>query len=120
MQTPAFHRVGSLTLQFHPIPLGPVAALLPDLPGIYAFCKENPSAGNFRALYIGKAASFRDRVTPAHETWSLARAMGMSAVSISLCADPALRAELEAKLIDQLEPVLNMPRHSNTLLRVVR
>ena len=77
-----------------------------DVGGIYIFAGLN-AQGRWRALYIGQAKSFKERL-PNHENWSDAVALGAThihAMSVPRVAD---RDRIEAELIAAYQPALNV------------
>src|SRR3990167_7363289 len=100
---------------------------IPDSPGIYRFLGANPTSHKAskgkgaKILYIGKAASLRDRVksyfSPDLAKGRGARIVGMVAAATSLewtVTDSVLEALiLEANLIKQYQPQYNVDEKDN-------
>jgi len=75
--------------------------------GVYAFCTLSPNGEHYQVIYVGKGASFYDRI-PNHERWAEARAMGASVVLAALVAREGDRQKIEQALIADLNPPLNV------------
>jgi uncharacterized protein YggU (UPF0235/DUF167 family) len=76
-----------------------------DIPGIYVFALSN---GPFpwTPLYIGKAASFKDRLSN-HERWNEAAQRGAVHVHAKVVHGEANRDIIERQLIQQYQPPMN-------------
>lgn len=76
-----------------------------DSSGIYIFTGIGPN-GRWRAYYIGKATSFRDRFAN-HEKWAGAVRLGATHVHAMVVPLAANRDRIEAELIQACQPPLN-------------
>ena len=77
------------------------------IPGIYIFAKE-VSLGAWKALYVGEAVSFKNRLTVSHEKWSSAVLMGATHVHALIVQGSEIeRKRIESDLILALDPPLN-------------
>ena len=74
--------------------------------GLYIFAGLN-SAGQWVALYIGQATSLAERI-PTHERWQEAVQLGATRVHARVEAQAATRDLIEAALILNFQPVLNV------------
>lgn len=77
-----------------------------DVAGIYAFCRLNAN-GHYDVYYVGQAASFKDRI-PNHERWPGAVRRGATMVLAAAVARQGDRDKLEALLISELQPPMNI------------
>jgi hypothetical protein len=77
-----------------------------DKPGLYLFCGQD-SQGTWWPKYIGQASSFKDRLCN-HEQWAPAVAQGATHVLAMVVPQQAERDRLEAILIGELDPPLNV------------
>lgn len=76
-----------------------------DTAGIYIFCGLNQQR-QWVPLYIGQAASFRDRL-PSHEQWNPARKLGATHVHAKAVSQQSQRDNIEKQLIQSFQPRLN-------------
>lgn len=76
-----------------------------DTAGIYIFCGLNQQ-NQWVPLYIGQAASFRDRL-PLHEQWNPARKLGATHVHAKAVSQQYQRDSIEQQLIRSFQPRLN-------------
>ena len=77
-----------------------------EVAGLYIFAsitKEN----RWRALYVGQADSFKDRLDN-HERWAEAQRLGAKHVHALPIPQQANRDNLEKMLIQNLQPPLNV------------
>jgi excinuclease UvrABC nuclease subunit len=70
------------------------------------FCGKNMN-GTWIPKYIGKASSFKERLCN-HEQWAPSAAQGATHVLAMVVPDNAQRDRLEALLIAELDPPLNV------------
>ena len=86
----------------------------PDESGVYVFAKavystpgsmlaESPE---WEALYIGETGSFSTRLTPNHEQWSSAEALGFTHIHIHR-ANILLSVLTQNTMINEYKPFLN-------------
>lgn len=76
-----------------------------DKSGIYIFAR--PEAGGWKALYVGQAASFADRL-PNHERWEEARRKLATSVHAMCVPSQSERDRIEKLLIQTFQPELNV------------
>jgi len=76
-----------------------------DIGGIYIFAGVTPQ-NQWKAYYIGKAASFQSRI-PSHERWNEAVRLGATHVHARVVSPEATRVQVEAQLIQAYQPPLN-------------
>jgi excinuclease UvrABC nuclease subunit len=77
--------------------------------GLYFFAKFIPERNSWRVLYIGKTNCFRTRMNVhAKSLWLRALKLGASAVFAVKIDSEADRVWIEADLIGQYNPVLNI------------
>jgi excinuclease UvrABC nuclease subunit len=74
--------------------------------GIYIFAGIT-NQYQWRALYIGQASSFRDRL-PNHENWNPAVRLGATHIHVMVVPQAASRHIVEAQLIEAYQPALNV------------
>lgn len=87
---------------------------LPDKSGVYVFAKRmNSTLGSilagssgWEALYIGETGSFKTRLTPDHEKWSDAEALGFTHIHIHHTGTLS-RIVMQRFMIAKYEPILN-------------
>jgi len=77
-----------------------------DVGGIYIFAGINQQ-GRWRALYIGKTESFKNRLSN-HENWPAAVRLGASHVHAMVVRQEANRQRIEEELIEAYQPTLNV------------
>lgn len=83
-----------------------------DISGVYMFCRiESPST--YIPLYIGKAASLKDRL-PLHEQWNPAVRKGASIVLAAVVRFEQDRCYFEENLIRDFQPELNVHHKEST------
>jgi hypothetical protein len=83
-----------------------------DVAGIYIFCGLN-SQGQWVALYIGQADSFRTRI-PQHERWNEAVRLGATHIQAMVVPLVANRDRIEQALIRLYQPSLNVYHKQTT------
>lgn len=76
-----------------------------DVSGVYIFSGTN-AQNQWVALYIGQAASFRDRLS-SHEQWDPAVRLGASHIHARVISTAAERDAVERALIQACQPRLN-------------
>ena len=74
--------------------------------GIYMFCRQE-SNGSYTPIYIGKAASLKDRL-PLHEQWNPAVRKGAGSVHAAVVPQERDRDYFERCLIQEFGPELNV------------
>ena len=89
-----------------------------DVPGIYVFAKP-ANLYQWEALYIGQAASFKDRFTD-HERWDEAARRGAVHIHALVVDRAASRDEIERNLIQMYQPPMNKQLKSPTLAQLAR
>jgi hypothetical protein len=77
-----------------------------DVSGIYMFCRHELN-GFYTPLYIGQAASLKDRLPP-HEQWYPAVRKGAQVVLAEVVSHQPDRDYFERCLIQQFQPELNV------------
>jgi excinuclease UvrABC nuclease subunit len=77
-----------------------------DLSGLYMFCRQYMN-GSYTPLYIGQAASLKDRL-PLHEQWNPAVRKGAQVVLAKVVEHQRDRDYFERCLIQQFQPELNV------------
>jgi excinuclease UvrABC nuclease subunit len=77
-----------------------------DVPGIYIFAGVN-AGGYWKAIYVGKAKSFLNRLSN-HEVWDEAARLGATHVHAMVVQQEAIRDTIEAQLIGAYQPPLNV------------
>jgi excinuclease UvrABC nuclease subunit len=77
-----------------------------DVAGLYIFA-VNTSQNNWRALYVGQADSFKDRLS-SHERWREAQLLGAKHIHALPIQLEANRDIFEELLIQNLQPQLNV------------
>ena len=77
-----------------------------NIGGIYIFAAQNYD-GAWYPIYIGQTDSFRNRV-PGHDRGDEAVLKGATAIHAHAVTDPRERADLERRLIEYYQPVLNL------------
>lgn len=77
-----------------------------DVAGIYIFAAITPDY-KWKAIYIGQAQSFKDRLTN-HENWDSAVRLGASHIHAMVVPLAANRDSIEAQLIAYYQPPLNV------------
>jgi len=73
--------------------------------GVYVFAGVN-AQNQWRAIYIGQAASFAERI-PSHERWTEAARAGATHVHARTVPSASDRDALEQSLISTYKPSLN-------------
>ena len=76
-----------------------------DRPGVYVFAQ--PTSNGWKALYVGRTSSFRDRM-PNHPRWSEAMRRGATRVHARVVTQEAKRKSIESDLIEALQPPMNV------------
>jgi len=77
-----------------------------DVAGIYIFAKPSQQLNQWIALYIGQAASLKDRLSN-HERWNDALRLGATHVHALVVPLQANRDGIEQSLIRTYQPNLN-------------
>ncbi|WP_080425516.1 GIY-YIG nuclease family protein [Burkholderia ubonensis] len=77
-----------------------------DVAGIYIFATRSQQQNQWIALYIGQAASLKDRLSN-HERWDEARRLGATHVHVLVVPTQANRNSIEQSLIQTYQPRLN-------------
>lgn len=76
-----------------------------EVPGLYIFSHEQ-SPGSWRAVYVGQAESFQNRL-PNHERLHEAVRLGATHIHARVVPEKLLRDQWERRLIKTLQPPLN-------------
>ena len=76
-----------------------------DRAGVYVFATVTPQ-NYWKALYIGQADSFQNRL-PSHERWDEAARLGATHIHAAVVPQAVNRDSLEKSLIAQYQPPLN-------------
>ena len=79
-----------------------------DVGGVYIFAGPNYQTGRWEPLYVGQTNSFRSRLIPGYEKWIQAMLMGATRVHATIVPLYYARLGLEALLIRELRPPLNI------------
>lgn len=89
----------------------------PDLPnksGVYVFAdlSRNDTMGTTvpKVLYVGKAISFKNRVTERHEEWDKAKGLNITHICLLDEANENNRITIERDIYDKHNPPLNNKR----------
>jgi len=77
-----------------------------EIGGIYIFAGST-TANQWKGYYIGKAESFKSRLSSNHEQWRPAQRLGASHVHAMVVTQEASRVAIEKELIQQVQPRLN-------------
>lgn len=75
-----------------------------DVAGIYIFAR--PFLGQWQAIYVGQASSFKDRLGN-HERWTEALRRGATHIHALIVPLQASRNNIEQSLIQTYQPPLN-------------
>ena len=81
-----------------------------DVPGVYIFARLSPDGRWWRAAYVGRTLSFKERLGDSnirHERWEEARGAGVTHVHARVVYDETERKTLEFMLIDTYDPPMN-------------
>lgn len=73
--------------------------------GLYIFAYYNGQ--HWIAVYVGQTEDFSTRI-PNHEKWDSARRLGATHIHAKVVPQAATRDTLEQRLIEYLQPVLNV------------
>lgn len=75
-----------------------------DEGGVYIFVNSKEIS---KAIYVGRVESFSDRL-PNHERWGEAKKLGANRIAVAIVDTEDEREKLEALLIRDLQPPLNV------------
>jgi len=79
-------------------------------PGLYVFAAPGlgyPETRSWHPVYVGQTSNFASRI-PTHENWPEAVAWGATHVHARVEHREDIRAEMERRLVQELQPPLNV------------